>query len=110
MNGSSLREGARLIAVELGPEKRAYLIEQAAEARSRGAMLEPAHRSIPLFDASMILLQVVIQVAQFIGVAQFIAVCRRSKCTVLTVKSLTACKTPRPWRLTHAIMAGRSLS
>ena len=31
-------------------------------------------------------------------------------CTVLTVKSLVAWMTTAPWRLTHAIIAGRSLS
>ncbi len=73
MNGSPLLKGEELIAVRLRAEKRTHLVEQAAEARSRSAMFESAHRPVPLFDASMILLQVVIQVAQFI------AVCSRSK-------------------------------
>jgi hypothetical protein len=63
MNGSSLREGERLIAVGLGAQKGSHLVEQAAEARSHGAMFEPAHGAIPLFDPAMILLQMVIQVS-----------------------------------------------
>src|SRR5918999_6423727 len=63
MNGSPLLKGEELIAVRLRAEKRTHLVEQAAEARSRGAMCESAHRPILLFDSSMILLQVVIQVA-----------------------------------------------
>jgi hypothetical protein len=63
MSRAALLQGEGLIAVRLGAEKRTHLVEQAAEARSRGAMFESAHRPIPLFDASMILLQVVIQVA-----------------------------------------------
>jgi hypothetical protein len=44
MDGSSLLEGEGLIAVGLGPEKGSYLVEQATEARRRGAVFEPAHR------------------------------------------------------------------
>ena len=62
MDGSSLLEGEGLIAVGLRTEKRTHLVEQATEARSSGAVFEPAHRPIPLFDPSMILLQMVIQV------------------------------------------------
>jgi hypothetical protein len=60
---SSLLEGEGLIAVELGTEKRTHLVEQTTKARSRGAMFESAHGLILLFDSSMILLQMVIQVA-----------------------------------------------
>jgi hypothetical protein len=63
MSGSVLPQGEGLMAVRLGAEKRPHLVEQAAEARGRGALFEPAHRPIPLFDAAMILLQVVIQIA-----------------------------------------------
>jgi hypothetical protein len=56
MDGSSLPEGKELIAVRLGTEKGSYLVEQATEAYSSGAVFEPAHRSIPLFDPAMILL------------------------------------------------------
>jgi hypothetical protein len=63
MRGSALLQGEGLMAVRLGVEKRTHLVEEAAEARSRGAMFESAHRPIPVFDSSMILLQVVIQVA-----------------------------------------------
>ena len=63
MSGSALLQGERLIAVRLGAEKRTHLVEQATEARSSGAVFEPAHRPISLFDSSMILLQMVIQVA-----------------------------------------------
>jgi hypothetical protein len=61
MSGSALLQGERLIAVRLGAEKRTHLVEQSAEACSRGVTLEPTHRPIPLFDAAMILLQMVIQ-------------------------------------------------
>ena len=44
-------------------EKRPDLIEQATKVRSRAAMSELAHQPTPLFDPSMILLQMVIQVA-----------------------------------------------
>jgi hypothetical protein len=63
MDGSSLLEGKNLIAVRLGMEKGSHLVEQAAEAHSSDAVFEPAHRPIPFFDPSMILLQMVIQVA-----------------------------------------------
>jgi hypothetical protein len=62
MNGSSLLKGEGLIAVGLRTEKRTHLVEQATEARSSGTVFAPAHRPIPLFDPSMILLQMVIQV------------------------------------------------
>jgi hypothetical protein len=61
MNGSALLKGEGLVAVGLGAEKGSHLVEQAAEARRRGAMSEPAHRPITLFDAAMILLQLIIQ-------------------------------------------------
>jgi hypothetical protein len=60
---SSLLEGKELIAVRPGTEEGSYFVEQATEAHRRGAAFEPAHRPIPLFDSSMILLQMVIQVA-----------------------------------------------
>jgi hypothetical protein len=63
MDGSSLLEGKNLIAVRLGMEKGSHLVEQAAEAHSSDAVFEPAHRPIPFFDPSMILLRMVIQVA-----------------------------------------------
>jgi hypothetical protein len=63
MDSSLLLEGEGLIAVGRRAKERTDLIEQATEARSRAAMSEPAHRSIPLLDAAMILLQMVIQVA-----------------------------------------------
>jgi hypothetical protein len=56
-------EGRGLIAGGPGAEKGSHLVGQAAEARRRGAMFEPARRPIPSFDAAMILLQVVIHVA-----------------------------------------------
>lgn len=56
MGGSSLLEGKELIAVRLRTEKGSYLVAQATEAYSSGAVFEPAHRSIPLFDPAMILL------------------------------------------------------
>jgi hypothetical protein len=56
MNGSSLLEGEGLIVVGLRTEKGSYLVEQATEAYSSGAVFEPAHRSIPLFDPAMTLL------------------------------------------------------
>ena len=55
MNGSPLFKGKELIAVRLRAEKRTHLVEQVTEARSRGAVFEPGHRPIPLFNASMIL-------------------------------------------------------
>ena len=60
MDGSSLLEGKALVAMRLGTEKGSYFVEQATEAHSRGAVFEPTHRPIALFDASMILLQMVI--------------------------------------------------
>jgi hypothetical protein len=56
MDGSSLLAGKALMAVRLGTEKGSYHVEQATEAYSSGAVCEPAHRSIPLFDPAMILL------------------------------------------------------
>jgi hypothetical protein len=56
VDGSSLLEGEDLIALGMGPGKGSHLIEQATEAHSRGAVFEPAHRPIPLFDPAMILL------------------------------------------------------
>jgi hypothetical protein len=63
MNGASLLEGEGLMAARLRAEIRTYLVEQAAEPRSRGVTFEPAHRPIPWFDPAMILLQMVSQVA-----------------------------------------------
>jgi hypothetical protein len=51
-----------LIAVRLGTEEGSYFVEQATEAHRRGAAFEPAHRSIPVFDSSMILLQMIVQI------------------------------------------------
>jgi hypothetical protein len=51
-----------LIAVGLGAKKRAHVVEQTPEARSRDAIFESAPGLIPLFDSSKILPQVVIQV------------------------------------------------
>jgi hypothetical protein len=56
MDGSSLLEGKELIAAKRGTEKGSYHVEQATEAYSSGAVFEPTHRSIPLFDPAMILL------------------------------------------------------
>ena len=63
MDRSSLLEGEGLVAVGARAEKRTDRIEQATEVGSRAAMSEPAHRPISLFDAAMILLQMVVQVA-----------------------------------------------
>jgi hypothetical protein len=60
MNGSALHQGKGLSAVRLGAEKRTHLVEHATEARSSGAVFEPAHRPISLFDLAMVLLQMVI--------------------------------------------------
>jgi hypothetical protein len=49
--------------VRLRTEKGSYFVEQATEAYSSGAVFDLAHRSMPMFDPAMILLESIIEIA-----------------------------------------------
>ena len=55
-----LRQREGLVAVRLGAEKRADVVEDAAEACSRSKRFAPSGGSVALFDAPMVLLQPVV--------------------------------------------------
>jgi hypothetical protein len=63
MDAPALLKREGLVAVGLGAEKRAELIKDATEPSSRGKGFEPSGGPITLFNAPMVLLQMIIQVA-----------------------------------------------
>jgi len=63
MDAPALRKHERLVAVRLGAEKGADLINDVAETRSGGEGFEPARGAVALLHALMILFQMVIQIA-----------------------------------------------
>jgi hypothetical protein len=56
MDSAALMEREALVMMQLRSAKSPDLVEDAAEACSRGKALEPGGRPIALFDSSMVLL------------------------------------------------------
>ena len=63
MNAAALCEGETLVVTRPRSEKGADLVEEATEARSGAERFEPARGTVPLLNAAMVLLQMVVQIA-----------------------------------------------
>jgi hypothetical protein len=60
MDSPALLKREELVAVRLGAEKSANLIEDATEPCSRGEGFESARGPVPLLDAPMVLLDIIV--------------------------------------------------
>ena len=63
MNAAAFCEGEALAGTRLRSEKGADLVEEATEARSGAERFEPARGTVPLLNAAMVLLHMVVQIA-----------------------------------------------
>ena len=63
MDAAAFCEGEVLVVTRLRPEKGTDLVEDTTEACCGGEGSKPARRAIPLFNAPMILFQMVIEIA-----------------------------------------------